>query len=114
MRVARGYAAISMDTDGYLSNEFPNTNRVPRGWRGFTQTDQPVQDQWSYHAVADVILANSLIRSFPQVDPIKVGITETSRSGYLACIAAGLDHRFQFAEPVYGSVFLGDHCLMEV
>lgn len=76
---------------------------------GLDQIDQPIKDQWTYHAVADVILANSLIRSFPEVDPDRVGITGISWGGYLTCIAASLDDRFKFAVPVYGCGFLGDH-----
>jgi hypothetical protein len=80
----------------------------PPGWGGFDQIDQPIEDQWTYHAVADVILAHSLIRSFPQVDPARIGVTGVSWGGYLVCIVAGVDRRFKFAAPVYGCGFLGD------
>lgn len=59
--------------------------------------------------MADVILANSLLRSLPQVDPNKIGVTGISWGGYLVCIVAGVDHRFKFAAPVYGCGFLGDN-----
>lgn len=111
--VSRGYAAIAMDTCGSISgggfNNHPrDAQGGPPGWGGFDQIDDPVTDQWTYHAVADVILAHSLLRSFPEVDPDKTGITGISWGGYLTCITAGVDNRFKFAAPVYGCGFLGE------
>ncbi len=111
--VSRGYAAISMDTcgstnDGGYKDHPRDPQGGPPGWGGFDQIDQPVTDQWTYHAVADVILAHSLLRSFPEVDPQKIGITGVSWGGYLTCIVAGVDNRFKFAAPVYGCGFLGE------
>jgi dienelactone hydrolase len=117
---SRGYAAIAMDTCGSVpsrgSGEPGGAENRPRhefsgppGWdASFQQTDWPVEDQWTYHAVSDILLANSLIRSFPEVDPERVGITGISWGGYLTAIAAGVDPRFHFAVPVYGCGFLGD------
>ncbi len=110
----RGYAAIAMDTCGCISsggyrNHPRHDDGGPPGWGGFDQIDQPVDDQWTYHAVADVILAHSLIRSFPQVDANSTGITGISWGGYLTCIIAGVDDRFKLAVPVYGCGFLGDN-----
>lgn len=110
----RGYAAIAMDTCGSVSgagyrNHPRHDHGGPPGWGGFQQVDEPVEDQWTYHAVADVILAHSLIRSLPQVDPDRTGLTGISWGGYLTCIVSGIDHRFKFAAPVYGCGFLGDN-----
>ena len=111
---ARGYAAIAMDTGGTIPrgsirawerHEYGG----PAGWGGFTQMDQPVEDHWPYHAVADVILAHSLLRAMPEVDPDRIGITGISWGGYLTCIASSVDKRFAFAVPVYGCGFLGDN-----
>lgn len=110
---ARGYAAISMDTCG----------TVPRGTYGkwerhekggppgpdFADGQSPPEDQWPYHAAADVLLAHSLLRSLPEVDPDRIGLTGVSWGGYLTCLASGLDPRFKFAAPVYGCGFLGDN-----
>ena len=109
----RGYAAIAMDTCGCISsggysNHPRDTMGGPPGWGGFDQIDEPITDQWTYHAVADIILAHSLIRSFPEVDPQKIGITGISWGGYLTCIVAGIDNRFRFAAPVYGCGYLGE------
>ena len=110
----RGYAAIAMDTCGCVPRgKYGNWQRHdkggPSGWGGFDMIDQPLADQWTYHAVADAILAHSLIRTFPQVDPDRIGITGISWGGYLTCIVAGVDHRFRLAVPVYGCGFLGDN-----
>ena len=110
----RGYAAISMDTCGAVSgNGYNNHTRHawsgPAGWGGFDRVDDPVPDQWTYHAVSAVLLGHSLLRSFPGVDGSRVGITGISWGGYLTCIAASVDDRFAFAVPVYGCGFLGDN-----
>jgi dienelactone hydrolase len=111
--VSRGYAAIAMDLCGCLPRKGKGgwerlPDGGPPGWGGFDQVDQPERDQWTYHAVADVLLAHSLLRSFPEIDPEKIGITGISWGGYLTCIAASVDARFKFAAPVYGCGFLGD------
>ena len=77
----------------------------PSGWGGFDQIDAPPRDQWTYHAVAAGIIAHSLLRSRPEVDAERIGLTGISWGGYLACIVAGVDHRFRFAAPVYGCGF---------
>ena len=70
---SRGYAAISMDTCGAVSgNAYGDEQKGhvrhawagPAGWGGFDKTDDPVKDQWTYHAVAAVVRAHSLLRSF--------------------------------------------------
>ena len=108
---SRGYAAIAMD----LSGSGPKRARLPDG--GPRQThdmifgtiNQPVTEQWSYHAVANVIRAHSLIRSFPEVDTDRTAVTGISWGGYLTCIVAGIDSRFKAAVPVYGCGFLHEN-----
>jgi dienelactone hydrolase len=110
----RGYAAIAMDTCGCLPiGTYGHWNRHaaggPPGWdASFDQMAEPLEDQWPYHAIADIVLAHSLLRSLPQVDPDRIGITGISWGGDLTCIASGVDSRFRFAVPVYGCGFLGD------
>lgn len=111
---SRGYAAIAMDTCGCVPvGSYGKWQRHdaggPPGWGGFAEVDQPVEDHWTYHAVADVVLAHSLLRSLPGVDPERIGVTGISWGGYLTCIVAGVDARFRFAVPVYGCGFLGDN-----
>jgi dienelactone hydrolase len=127
---SRGYAAIAMDLCGCLPvrEEPASTTKGrpsapakgpgrwkhhehggPRGWGGFDQIDQPATDHWTYHAIADIILAHSLIRSYPEVDPQRIGVTGISWGGYLTSMVSGIDARFRFAVPVYGCGFLGDN-----
>lgn len=112
----RGYAAIAMDTCGCVPRgAYGHWERHehggPPGWGGFDQLDQPPKDQWTYQAVAAVILAHSLLRSRPEVDPQRIGLTGISWGGYLACIVAGVDSRFKFTVPVYGCGFYLDTAL---
>jgi dienelactone hydrolase len=109
-----GFAAISIDTNGnkpVTSRAKPDKSRhqwAGPGPYGFDQKDAPLTDQWPYHAVAAIIRANSLLRSLPEVDSSKVGITGISWGGYLTCLASGIDPRFKFAIPVYGCGFLDE------
>lgn len=107
----RGYAAIAMDLAGYGAGR----KRLPDGGPGqsdrekFGAIDGPVTDQWTYHAVANVIRAHSLLRNFDEVKGQKTALTGISWGGYLTCIVAGLDQRFAVAMPVYGCGFLRDN-----
>ncbi len=107
----RGYAAIAMDLAGCGAGR----RRLPDGGPGqdhgqkFHTIDGPIGDQWPYHAVANVILAHSLLRSLDEVDENRTALTGISWGGYLTCIVAGLDHRFQVAMPVYGCGFLREN-----
>lgn len=100
---SRGYAAIAMDLSGGREKGGPAQNDNVKF------TDGPTTDQWSYHAVADVILAHSLLLSMPEVDPKRTALTGISWGGYLTCIVAGLDNRFKAAVPVYGCGFLHEN-----
>jgi dienelactone hydrolase len=107
----QGYVALAMD----LSGNGPN-GRLSDG--GPDQSDQvkfqnftlaTATGMWTYHAVAAVLRGHSLLRSLPEVDPERVGLTGISWGGYLTCIVAGVDPRFKVAVPVYGCGFLGDN-----
>lgn len=106
-----GYAAIAMDLAGCGADE----KRLPDGGPDQSDTtkfgaiDGPITDQWSYHAVANVLLAHSLLRGLDEVDPARTAVTGISWGGYLTCIVAGLDTRFQVAMPVYGCGFLHEN-----
>ncbi|MEQ8786261.1 MAG: prolyl oligopeptidase family serine peptidase [Pirellulaceae bacterium] len=117
----RGYAAIAMDLAGCrpIEDRDPhkkeNRERLPDGGpdqnvaEKFDAIDQPPGEQWPYHAVANVLRAHSLVRSFAEVDPSRTGVTGISWGGYLTCITAGVDDRFSAAVPVYGCGFLQHH-----
>ena len=73
-----GFAAISMDLEGHFplrkqgesrGPRIPTANPGPSRVGVFGDFDLPVEQQWYYHAVTQVILAHSLIRSFPEVNP---------------------------------------------
>lgn len=104
----RGYAAIAMDLAGCgeggerLANGGPGQGDDTK----FGKIDELVTEQWTYHAVANVILAHSLVRSFPEVDAERTAITGISWGGYLTCIVSGLDNRFKASVPVYGCGYL--------
>ncbi len=107
---SRGYAAIAMDLSGSGKPHQPRTDAGPRQKDDVIfRTDAPATDQWSYHAVAAVIRAHSLLLSFPEVDAERTAITGISWGGYLTCIVAGLDDRFKAAAPVYGCGFLSEN-----
>ncbi|XHR26681.1 MAG: alpha/beta hydrolase family protein [Chthoniobacteraceae bacterium] len=107
---SRGYAAIAFDDDGNLPiGSFNQWTRNPDG--GPRRTDipglgEPLTDQWMYHAVANSLLAHSLLRSFPEVDANRIGITGISWGGVVVSNVAGVDARLKFAVPVYGCGFL--------
>jgi cephalosporin-C deacetylase-like acetyl esterase len=107
----RGYAAIAMDLGGCGPDKKPMADGGPAQWDNvkFGAIGEPVTDQWTYHAVAAVLRAHSLIRSFPEVDVNRTAVTGISWGGYLTCIVAGLDNRFKAAVPVYGCGFLHEN-----
>lgn len=126
----RGYAAIAMDTEGAV----PSGNSASKGSIGAVDTDGAykienntpvniwhpynhgpqnacfmdgnlaIESQWFYQAVASVIASNSFLRSFPQVDTSRIGITGISYGSYLTSITCAYDSRFACAAPVYGSL----------
>jgi len=125
----RGYAAIAMDLGAHqpadpiydsATGQFERDgakeaeNRTPLKTGGPTQTaedkfdsvEREPEHHWPRHAVANAILAHSLIRSFPEVDAERTAVTGISWGGYTTCITASVDTRFKAAAPVYGCGFL--------
>lgn len=111
MWVRRGYAAICVDTCGGLPIRTPdnawlaNPDGGPRGWGRVEAADEPVRDQWVYHAVAALMRSHSFLRSLPCVNADRIGLTGVSWGGFLSCILAAADDRLRFAAPVYGCGF---------
>lgn len=108
---ARGYAALAMD----LAGCGPDRQRLPDGgpdqsdeWK-FRHLKDGVRNAWSYQAVAAVIRGVSLLRSMPEVDRNRIGMTGISWGGYLTCIVMSLDDRLKFAIPVYGCGYLHEN-----
>ncbi|HUE74327.1 MAG TPA: PhoPQ-activated protein PqaA family protein [Pirellulaceae bacterium] len=124
----RGYAAIAMDLSGSRpidpvydaagvpvpnqANDPKTRTRLPNGGPNhghpekFDSIGGDVSDDWPYHAVASVIRAHSLLRSFPEVTADRTAVTGISWGGYTTCLVASVDDRFQAAVPVYGCGFL--------
>ena len=106
----RGYAAIAMDTCGAIPQGERDGKAHPRhAWSGpsgwgssVAQIGEPLKDQWTYHAVAAVMRCHSYLRSLPEVDRDRIGLTGISWGGYLSSIVGSVDDRFRFAAPVYG------------
>jgi len=109
----RGYAAISLAVEGQTDEKVEGSwvkHAMAGPARGALYNDSPdsLTNQWMYHAVADCVLANSLLRSLPEVDADKVGLTGYSWGGVITSTAIGIDNRFQFAIPTYGCGHLYD------
>lgn len=125
----RGYAAIAMDLSGHRPVDpiyDPTTGapvlnqavkrelrtKLDRGGpdqghsEKFDSIGSDLSEQWPFHAVANVMLAHSLLRDFPEVDARRTAVTGISWGGYTTCLVASLDDRFQAAVPVYGCGFL--------
>lgn len=118
----RGYVALAMDTGGkmpvtmepgYSPKTAAHDASGPAAVGVFAQALRPLSEQWAYHAVAGIIRANSLLRSLPEVDPNRIGLTGISWGGLLVELAASQDGRFRFVAPVYGSGFLGENSLWQ-
>lgn len=108
----RGYAAISIAVEGQTDRANAQGSRDSKWfqheWAGpqrsgiYHDSQKPLKEQWMYHAVADTILANSLLRSLPEVDAEQVGLMGISWGGVITSTVIGLDDRFAFAIPTYG------------
>lgn len=125
---ARGYAAIAMDLSGSQppdvvyddagrpvagqAHRREGRSRLENGGldqgheQKFDSIGGTIEDDWPWHAASAGVLAHSLLRSFPDVDPQRTAVTGISWGGYTTCLVAALDNRFQAAVPVYGCGFL--------
>jgi len=113
-----GYAAIAIDLEGHLpggnshqvEGDFPvgqsHPNAGPARIDWFGDRDLPDREQWFYHAVADCVRAHSLLCSFPEINPQKIGLNGISWGATVASTVAGVDPRFAFVIPVYGCGFI--------
>lgn len=124
----RGFAAIAMDTTGYVPKDekkgllVTETRTMKDDYvhalygdlceDGYTvgpdktdmlDYDLPPEEQWMYHAVADTILAHNILRSDDRIDCTKIGIAGISWGAVITSIAIGYDNRYAFAIPIYGS-----------
>jgi dienelactone hydrolase len=111
-----GFAAISIAVEGQTEERDPSNPKAwkQHAWPGpkrdgiYGDLAEPLSEQWMYHAVADTVLANSLLRSLPEVDVDKVGIMGVSWGGVITSTVIGIDSRFAFAISTYGCGHLFD------
>jgi len=113
---AHGFAAISIAVEGQTDERDPAHPQAwkQHAWPGpkrdgiYGDSAEPLTEQWMYHAVADTVLANSLLRSLPEVDADKVGVMGISWGGVITSTVIGIDSRFAFGIPTYGCGHLFD------
>ena len=114
--VEHGFAAISFDGFSQVYTGAPHTyDAALEAWAAdpeayppmdcFIAGDVPIERQGFTYYMADILLANSLLRSDERVNSAQIGMTGISWGGYSGSIAACYDDRFAFAAPVYGSGF---------
>jgi Acetyl esterase (deacetylase) len=125
-----GYAAIAMDTTGYYpatvngaGGEEGDNIKWIHGIKGnpnfadddyvdapdndhMSSSENPLDTQWMYHAVADTILAHNILRSDNRIDNTKIGITGISWGGVITSLAIGYDTRYAFAIPIFGAGYM--------
>lgn len=116
---AQGFAAISIAVEGQTDVDEKKEAKGRPIWARhafsgpardgtFADTKLPLKEQWMYHALADTMLANSLLRSLPEVDATKIGVMGISWGGVITSTIIGLDARFAFGIPTYGCGHLSD------
>jgi hypothetical protein len=118
---ARGYAAIAVDLEGQIPKRdatgkaWIRTDSLGHPWGGGPARhgqafgdcfDRPFEEQWAYHAVADTLLACSLLAARPEVDPSRIGLVGISWGSVVCTIAGGVDDRPAFVVPQYIGGFL--------
>ncbi len=107
-----GYACITMDLEGHYpetdedGNRYSTPNPGPARSGVFNDYEKTIEEQWYYHAIAQVIIAHTLIASFPEVNATKIGVTGTSWGGTITSTVMGVDSRWAWATPVYGTGYL--------
>ena len=116
---AQGFAAISIAVEGQTDVDEKKEAKGRPVWARhafsgpardgtFADTKLPLKEQWMYHALGDTMLANSLLRSLPEVDATKIGVMGISWGGVITSTIIGLDERFAFGIPTYGCGHLFD------
>jgi len=110
-----GFAAISIAVEGQTGtqiNKRPPNKWQKHDWAGprrpgiYKDADNPLTDQWMFHASSAVIKAHNLLRSFDEINKDQIGLSGISWGGVITSTVIGFDQRFAFAIPIYGSGFL--------
>ncbi|MDD5674801.1 MAG: prolyl oligopeptidase family serine peptidase [Chitinivibrionales bacterium] len=102
---AAGYAALSINTwhqSPQLADSCASGN------------NEPLTSSFFYMSVAACVRGNSFLRTrSAEIDTNKIGIAGVSWGGWKTCGAAGVDHRFACAVPVFGTGFVDVYSLWE-
>jgi dienelactone hydrolase len=110
-----GFAAISIAVEGQTGtqiNKSPPNKWLKHEWSGprrpgiYNDADEPLTEQWMYHAATATINAHNLLRSFDDINQEQIGLSGISWGGVITSTVIGLDQRFAFAIPIYGCGFL--------
>ncbi len=112
-----GFAAIAIavegQTDGIVDPSLHGPERWERHSSGgpprtgiYSDFNEPIADEWMFHAVYAAIQANNFLHDQTEVDPKNVGIVGISWGGVITATTIGFDQRFSFAVPIYGSGYL--------
>jgi len=115
--VDRGYAALAIDGFGEepLEGEYHSDNaywvanpdsHMP--YNGFEDSDKPVNEQWFYYYLTDIILANNILRNDSRIITNQIGVAGISWGGLATSAVMGYDERFAFAIPIYGCPYTYD------
>jgi dienelactone hydrolase len=115
---AKGYSSIAMGLEGQTSHAnpeiqfgwhktpFPGPERV--GEYGDWQ-EEPLWNQWMFHAVSTSMLANTILRAQPTVNAQQVGVAGVSWGAVIATDMLRMDSRFAFAILAFGCASLTSH-----
>ena len=118
----KGFAAIAMTMtgDGPIKGITPGTANQYIGKKqhpyagtgafcwGDQAFDKDVKNASMYRNVLNVIRAHNVLRNYPGVDKNKIGITGISWGGVTTTTTIGVDNRFIWAAPVYGTGYLDE------
>lgn len=110
----KGFVAIAPDMFGNMLNDslakVANPNAGPDETHAGSQIDDPYdyKNSWVYHSVTNVVLCHNYLRSLPNVNADKIGITGISWGAFITNIVSGVDNRFKAIAPVYGAGYIYD------
>lgn len=110
-----GFAAIAVAVSGQTDAKAPEGSRErwlrhdvagPPQLGIYSDSAEPIEDQWIFHAQWSVIAAHSLLAATPGVDPKRIGLAGISWGSVIVQNVIGIDPRPAFAILIYGGGFM--------